>query len=125
MSARSSRWLILALLMACGFVEGPRLAADEDQPPQTYAQGVTRKLGRGVANVATAPLELIRVPYLTSQRDGGVAGVSVGMVQGAWSVVVRELAGLVEVTTCLIPLPRNFQPLIRPEFIYAHGDWAP
>lgn len=124
MSARSGRWLMLALLMACG-LGGPRLAADEDQPPQTYAQGVTRKLGRGVANVATAPLELIRVPYLTSQRDGGVAGLSVGMVQGAWSVVVRELAGLVEVTTFLIPLPRSFQPLIRPEFVYAHGDWAP
>ena len=124
MSARSGKWLMLALLMACG-LGGPRLAADEDQPPQTYAKGVTRKLGRGVANVATAPLELIRVPYLTGQRDGGLAGLSVGMVQGAWSVVVRELAGLVEVTTFLIPLPRDFQPLIRPEFVYANGDWAP
>ena len=124
MSARSGRWLMLALLMACG-VGPPRLAADDDQPPQSYAQGVTRKLGRGVANVATAPLELIRVPYLTSQRDGDVAGLSVGMVQGVWSVVVRELAGLVEVTTFLVPLPRGFQPFVRPEFVYAHGDWAP
>lgn len=101
------------------------LSADEDQPPQTYARGVTRKLGRGVANVATAPLELIRVPYLTSHRDGGVAGLSIGIVQGAWSVVVRELAGVVEVATFLIPLPRGFRPILRPEFVYAHGDWSP
>ncbi|MBI4323559.1 MAG: exosortase system-associated protein, TIGR04073 family [Candidatus Omnitrophica bacterium] len=124
MSARSGRWLVLALLMASG-LGGPRLAADEDQPPQSYAQGATRKLGRGVANVATAPLELIRVPYLMSQRDGGLAGLSVGMVQGAWAAVVRELAGAVEVTTFLIPLPKDFQPLIRPEFVYANGDWSP
>lgn len=124
MSARSSRWLMLVLLMACG-LGGPWLAADEDQPPQTYARGVARKLGRGVANVATAPLELLRVPYLTSQREGGVAGLSVGVVQGAWSVVVRELAGVAEVTTFLIPLPSNFRPLVRPEFVYANGDWTP
>ena len=124
MSARSRGWLILALLMACGF-GGPRPAADEDQPPQTYAKGITRKLGRGIANVATGPLELIRVPYLTGQREGGVAGLSVGVVQGAWSFVVRELAGLVEVTTFLVPIPRDFQPLVWPEFVYANGDWAP
>lgn len=93
--------------------------------PTSYSDGVSRKLGRGLANVVTAPLELIRTPYLVSQRDGAVAGGSVGTVKGLWAAVVRELAGVVETVTCLFPIPKDFQPLIQPEFVYAHGDWVP
>ncbi len=93
--------------------------------PTSYTDGVSRKLGRGLANVVTAPLELIRTPYLVSQRDGAVAGGSVGIVKGLWAAVVRELAGVVETATCVLPIPKDFQPLIQPEFIYAHGDWVP
>lgn len=90
-----------------------------------YGKGATRKLGRGLANVATAPLELIRTPYFVEQRDGGLASITVGIVQGVGAVVIRELAGIVETVTFPIPLPKRFAPLIEPEFVYAHGDWAP
>ena len=118
------RWmgLVIMLVMGCGLA-APLAASDT--PPQTYAQGATRKLGRGIANVATAPLEMIRTPYFVSQRDGGVAGVTVGIVQGMWASLLRELAGVFEVATFMVPIPSKFEPLMSPEFIYAHGDWAP
>lgn len=100
------------------------LAAD-DVLPHTYAQGATRKLGRGIANVVTGPLEMIRTPSLITQRDGGVAGVTVGLVQGVWASALRELAGVFEMATFFVPIPKGFQPLVRPEFVYAHGDWTP
>ena len=93
--------------------------------PTSYSDSVSRKLGRGLANIVTAPLELIRTPYLVSQRDGAVAGGSVGIVKGLWAAVVRELAGVVETVTCVLPIPKDFQPLVQPEFVYAHGDWVP
>jgi putative exosortase-associated protein (TIGR04073 family) len=93
--------------------------------PENYWHGATRKLGRGVANVLSAPLELIRKPFLVGQQDGGLAGVTVGIVQGLGAAVIREGAGLIEVVTFFAPFPNHFQPLVKPEFIYAGGDWVP
>ena len=100
-------------------------AAAEEVHPSSYWDGIARKLGRGVANVVTAPLELIRKPYLVGEQDGGFAGLTVGIVQGVKAMVMRELAGIYEVATFMLPIPKEFRPLVSPEFVYAHGDWAP
>ncbi|MDP3722022.1 MAG: exosortase system-associated protein, TIGR04073 family [Candidatus Omnitrophota bacterium] len=88
------------------------------------AEGRLRKLGRGVANVVTAPLELIRTPELVSRQDGYLAGMSVGLVQGAWRTAQRVVVGAFEVATSPLEIPRGFQPLVTPEFVFAHGKWA-
>lgn len=116
-------WWMGVVIVCCAIQALPAMAA-EGEPPQTYARGFTRKLGRGIANIFTAPLELIRVPTLVAHKEGGVAGLSVGIVRGAWSGLVREAAGWVEVLTFPIGIPRDFEPLVHPEYVYAHGDWA-
>ena len=95
-----------------------------DVGPKNYWHGVTRKLGRGAANVLSAPLEVIRKPFLVGQADGGVAGATVGVVQGVGAAIIREGAGLMEVVTFWTPFPNDFRPLVTPEFIYANGDWV-
>lgn len=90
-----------------------------------YLEGSTRKLGRGVCNLVTAPLELIRTPHLVAQQEGEVAGATVGMIQGVGALIIRELAGAIEVATFFLPFPNGFEPLVQPEFVYAHGDWVP
>jgi len=117
------RRLGIVVVALIGFGSNGGVAAEDSSPP--YLQGASRKLGRGLLNVATAPLEFIREPYLISQRDGGPAGVTIGVVQGLVSAVIRELAGLVEVATFFLPVPKDFRPLVQPEFVYAHGDWTP
>lgn len=102
----------------------PPVAAEEVHP-MNYWDGIARKLGRGVANVVTAPLELIRKPYLVGEEEGGFAGITVGLAQGVKAMAMRELAGLYEVATFCLPIPKEFQPLVYPEFVYAHGDWTP
>jgi len=114
-------WLVVTALISLG-IPSSRAAA-ETSPG--YLEGSAKKLGRGVANLLTGPLELIREPYLVSQREGGVSGLTVGIVRGVVSGVIRELAGVIEVATFFVPVPKGFQPLVQPEFIYSHGDWAP
>ena len=122
------RGWMMRLIGCAGFlVVGVAQVAASDSPaaPMTYCHQMTRKLGRGAANVVTAPLELIRKPFLVGQDDGGVAGVTVGIVQGVGAAIIREAAGLVEVVTFPVPFPNHFQPLVMPEFVYANGDWVP
>jgi len=116
--------VVVVVLMAIGMTAVPGISAAQESWPG-YVNGSTRKLGRGLANILTAPLEFIREPALVSQRDGNFAGATVGLVRAVVSTVVREVAGVVEVVTFLIPVPNNFEPLVRPEFLYANGDWVP
>jgi putative exosortase-associated protein (TIGR04073 family) len=105
----------------------PLAAATASEPvwPRSYADGAVRKLGRSVANLATAPLELVRKPQLIRHRDGGVAAVTVGVAQGVRSMVERAGAGVIELLTFPVPFPRaEFQPLVTPEFVYSHGEWV-
>ncbi len=90
----------------------------------SYMEGSTRKLGRGIANAVTCPAELIRTPELVSRRDGYVAGLTVGIVQGAWHMIARGATGLYDVVTFPVAIPQNFEPVIYPEFIWRHGSWS-
>lgn len=116
-------WRVMLIALAAVSVP-PSLQAADEVRPKSYLDGMAIKLGRGAANLLTGPAEFIRVPSLTASRDGGVAGLTVGLVQGAKAFVVRELAGAFEVVTFFIEIPDGFQPLVTPEFVYAHGDWA-
>jgi putative exosortase-associated protein (TIGR04073 family) len=76
-----------------------------------------RKLGRGVANVVTCPVELLRTSEQVGRRDGYLAALTVGLLQGTWRTVLRGAVGLFEVATFYKETPNNFTPLIRPEFV--------
>ena len=89
-----------------------------------YVDGMLRKLGRGIANIATSPGELLRTPAVVSQKDGNLAGATIGIVQGAWRTVLRALTGVFEVVTFYAEVPANFEPLMQPEFVWHHGNWA-
>ncbi len=70
-----------------------------------YARGANplHKLWRGVRNVVTAPLE---VPLAISNPPEGlepVSGVGYGFLSGVSRFFVREVAGIVETVTFLIP----------------------
>ena len=121
--SRARGWILcgVVVLALCG---GGKLAGADDSAGGGYLRGSTRKLGRGLANVATGSLELIRTPYFVNQQDGGLASITVGLVQGVANALVRELAGVYDVVTCLVPFPKEFGPVLRPEFVYAHGDWT-
>ncbi|MBI4597952.1 MAG: exosortase system-associated protein, TIGR04073 family [Candidatus Omnitrophica bacterium] len=115
------RWArILCGLIVFG-IAGVARAEYEESPD---VQGRIRKLGRGLANIATCPAELVRTPELVSRREGFLAGVTVGVLQGAWRGLARGAAGIYEVLTFYSDKPNGYQPLIRPEFVWEHGHWV-
>ncbi len=120
MNQRGARRVLAMAVMVVGLSLPGIAYADE-----AYRNGSMRKLGRGLANVASAPLELLRESYLVGSKDGGLAGMTVGLVRGISSTMIREGAGLVEVLTFYTPHPvPDFQPMVKPEFIFANGNWA-
>lgn len=100
-------------------------AVDETQGESSYVSGSLRKLGRGIANVVTCPIELPRTVEKVALRDGYLAGGTVGILQGAWRTVVRGVVGVFEVATFYAENPKGFAPLIRPEFAFGHDVWEP
>ena len=120
-------WFGITVLVVMGMTS-PALAnipgSSDETRDHSYANGIMTKLGRGIANVLTCPLELIRTPTLVGRQQGNVAALSVGLAQGAWRTVQRGAIGLFEVVTFFAEVPDNFEPIMTPEFVHAHGDWA-
>ena len=90
----------------------------------SYVDGALRKLGRGVANVITCPAEILRTAETVRIREGFLAAASVGLVRGLARTVQRGVVGIFEIATFYAEVPEDFQPLMRPEFVFMHGDWA-
>jgi len=96
---------------------------DETTGGPSYVSGSLGKLGRGIANIATCPIELPRTIEKVSLKDGYVAGATVGILQGVWRTVLRGVVGVFEVVTFPAEIPEGFKPLITPEFAFGHDVW--
>ena len=114
----------IRLVVVAGLVLGMAapLWAEEIATPR--ANAALRKLGRGIANIATCPFELLRTPALVGQQEGYIAASSVGILQGAWRTILRGVVGVFEVGTFYAEIPKDYGPLMKPEFVWAHGNWA-
>ena len=115
---------VIGVLCVAAITVGISTQAMAETASPSRADAVLRKLGRGIANVATCPAELIRVPTLVGRNDGYLAAMTVGILQGAWQTLVRGVAGIVEVATFYAEIPKGYAPLVRPEFVWQHGNWT-
>ena len=89
--------------------------------------GPLEKLGRGVANVAFGPLEILIRPYDVTQEKGAIAGITYGVLKGVCYVVAREVVGVIDIATFYMPLPDctddpndvgwGFGPIMRPAWV--------
>ena len=93
----------------------PRQAREEEA---RVGPGPLTKLGRGLANVATAPFELIRTPQVMAREQGWGRAIGVGVPYGLWRTVLRAVVGAFEVTTFYAEVPDKYGPLMRPEFVF-------
>jgi len=88
--------------------------ADTDDPPE--GQHALRKLGRGLANVVFGIVEVPNQVTKVTAEHGGGAGVTYGVGKGLVRWIGRELTGAFEVVTFLVPVPRGYKPIMKPEF---------
>ncbi len=109
--------LIIILVLALPFVFVPGSFA-QDETPEIYKPFM--KLGRGLINIVSCPLEIPKQAYLLS-RDGrafwkttaqGLTGIFVG---SGWAVY-RLGAGAIDVVT--FPFPYYDHPVIDPAYVF-------
>jgi len=78
-----------------------------------------KKLGRGIVNVVTGWVELPKNIYDTSvETNNPLMGITYGTLKGVGMTVVRTGAGAYDVVTFLFPIPQNYQPVLKPEFVF-------
>jgi len=82
------------------------------------------KLGRGIANMITFPLEVPEQISRTNNSDGMFAGYTVGVLKGLGWAVGRACVGVFETATFLIPYPRDFKPVLKdPEYFLENSNF--
>jgi len=78
-----------------------------------------KKLGRGLTNIATGPIELFKQPVVEADKADSVGefftGITYGIFAGVAWMFYRDLDGIYEVTTFYLP---SLGPAINPEYIF-------
>lgn len=94
---------------------------DIHEPPASK-YGRTRKLSRGLANIAYGSQEFPYQIAATNEQDGGNAAASLGIAKGIRNTVVRIGYGVYEVVTFPLPTTKgDFRPPYRSVLRYREG----
>ena len=113
---------VLLCLLFASLLGATALADIQDPPGNEY--GPTRKLSRGLANIAWGWTELIHQPALMNERDGNAAGWTYGPVRAVGRFFFRLGAGIWEVGS--FPFATNkgtYKPSYRSNIPWIHGGY--
>ena len=115
---------ILASAIFAVMVIGASTSQAADDP---WIMKPVEKLGRGIANVAFGPLEILMKGYDVTQEMGGIAGLTYGPLKGVSYTIAREIVGVVDIVTFPFPLPGcpddpndarwGYGPIMRPAWV--------
>jgi len=78
------------------------------------------KAGRGFAAITTPFLEIPGNIMETSEREGPLAGWTAGLAKGIGMSIVRPPIGVYEVVTAPMAVPKNFEPILQPEYPWSY-----
>jgi putative exosortase-associated protein (TIGR04073 family) len=87
----------------------------------SFSKRASGKFGRGIVNLTTGWGELIRCPVAINRERGLLLGATWGPLKGIAMTVIRTVSGAFETALFFYPLPGNYEPFLRPEFIWP-GD---
>lgn len=105
---------LLAALSVLALVLG---AAGPARAESSVGARMAAKAFRGFENVTLGFVtEWPKTIYYDSVHHGIPYGVTVGAVRGVGMGVLRTGVGTYEVATFPVPLPRNYSPMLYPEF---------
>lgn len=89
-----------------------------------FCDGPTTKLGRGICNMVTFPLEIPEQISRVNNSDGPFAAGTVGVIKGLGWAVGRACVGVYEVITFMFPMPKNYKPLMDdPEYFFENSNF--
>src|SRR5882672_7257181 len=120
--ASSQLMKALLSLALVSLLSATALADIQDPPSNDY--GPTRKLGRGIANVAWGWTELWITPAVMNEREGNVAAYSYGPVKGVGRFFFRMGAGVWEIVSFPFATNKNtYFPPYRSNLPWIHGGY--
>lgn len=112
---------VVAASLALGMI-GTCLGDIQDPPSNEY--GPTRKLGRGISNVAYGVTEIPHTIAQVNDRDGNAAAGGYGVVRGVGRAFMRFHVGLFEIFTFPFPVVRGtYYPALTPDIPYIHAGY--
>ena len=76
------------------------------------------KLGRGLTNIAFSPMEYPTNIQKIGDRKGFASGLFEGLLTGTYFMLGRLLTGSYDVVSFLVPIPRDYGPLMKPEYVF-------
>ena len=88
-----------------------------DSPVAPYVNAPLDKLGRGVTNVFSSPLEWPATMHDLKHDRGRLAAWTIGPVQGAGRFVLRLCSGVADVVMFPFPVPRR-APWVRRQSLF-------
>ena len=93
-------------------------------PATALAQEYTapRKMGRGLAAITCAFLEVPGNIVDESRRNGPGRGWTLGLAMGVGKIVPRVLIGVYEFLSAPIEAPSGFKPILEPEYPWDYFD---
>ncbi len=102
---------------------------------KNWALKPVEKLGRGIANVAFSPMELLMKTHDIDDDEGHIAALTKGVLTGATFTVARVVVGVVDIATFPFPLPDcpedemdagwGYGPILRPAWVVDAGhNWG-
>ena len=119
--------LVLLFVLSAVFFAPQSLAQDDQDIIDGGQSGPFEKLGRGVANIAFGPLELVQQPLGVAQEKGNIAALTYGVFRGIGMTVARLCVGVTDVLTFYMPLPGctddkfdvgwGYGPMMRPAWV--------
>lgn len=88
----------------------------------SFADGPIKKLGRGLANIITCPLEIPKRISDANAESGPIAASTFGVLNGLFQTCIRAFVGVYETVTFFIPIPVDYGPVLTdPEFFLDEG----
>jgi len=107
---------VVSLLAASAFAD------IQDPPMNDY--GPTRKLGRGVANIAFGATEILQSGSEIDAREGNAAAWSYGVIRGVGRFFFRFGKGVYEVATFPFPTQRgSYRVPYKSNIPWIHGGY--
>lgn len=109
------RFVLLLFALAL-IVSAPAHAAN-GPASDVIIEHMAVKLVRGVTNIATSPVELVKQSYLTVKEEGA-PGAVIGPLKGLGMTIYRLLMGAGETVLFLVPQPGYYDPMIDPPYVW-------
>ncbi|MDP3730654.1 MAG: exosortase system-associated protein, TIGR04073 family [Candidatus Omnitrophota bacterium] len=86
--------------------------------------GPAEKLGRGLCNMLTFPLEVPEQISRVNNSDGPFAASTIGVLKGLGSAIGRACVGVFETATFMFPGPKNYDSVLKdPEYFLESSNF--